>query len=306
MPQQTPYSNQALRETIIGSKTISHFEIDDTNIDMVTVESFGEEWDKFASFSEAEISQVGNEYFDIIDLNSLQNARVLDVGCGTGRWTKFIARHVAHVDAIDPSKAIVSAAHLLENEDNVRLSQAGVSNLPFADESFDLVFSLGVLHHIPDTEQAMKDAVKKVKKGGQFLVYLYYSLDNKGTVYKFIFHTSTLFRRVISKMPQGLKSVVCDIIAFTVYLPFIGLGRLVKGISPKSKAYQKVPLSYYIGKSLNIVRNDALDRFGTPLEQRFSRKEIEQMMCNSGLENIRFSEQTPYWHAVGTKNDGNH
>ena len=301
MSNTIPYSSDPLNTDEVANKTISHFEVDDRNIDHVTVESFGEEWDKFDAFSKEEISQVGNEYFDIVDLDGLKNASVLDVGCGTGRWTKFIAPYVSHVDSIDPSKAVYSAAKLLEKEDNVRLSIASVSNLPFPEGSFDFVFSLGVLHHIPDTQQAMKDAVKMVKKNGQFLVYLYYSLDNKGAFYKFIFHTSTLFRRVICKMPQGLKSVVCDIIAFTVYLPFIGLGKLLKMMLPKSKVYQKIPLSYYVGKSLNIVRNDALDRFGTPLEQRFSRKEIEEMMINSGLKDIRFSEQTPYWHALGTK-----
>ncbi|TNE54209.1 MAG: class I SAM-dependent methyltransferase [Bacteroidetes bacterium] len=305
MSQAVPYSIPASKEEEIEGKVISHFPIGDRNIDTVTVESFGEEWEKFDDFDQQEIHQVGNEYFDIIDLEALREARALDVGCGTGRWTKFLAKHVAHIDAIDPSKAIYPAAKLLREEQNVRLSVAGVSDLPFANDSFDFVFSLGVLHHIPDTSQAMKDAVSKLRPGGQFLVYLYYSLDNKGAFYKFIFHCSTFFRRMICKMPQGLKSVVCDIIAFTIYLPFIGLGKLVKALTPNSKLYQKVPLSYYIGKSLNIVRNDALDRFGTPLEQRFSRKEIEQMMTEAGLEQIRFSENTPYWHAVGIKKSQN-
>ena len=62
-----------------------------------------------------------------------------------------------------------------------------------------------------------------------------------------------------------------------------------------------MPLSYYIGKSINVIRNDALDRFGTPLEQRFSKKEIEEMLINAGLEDIVFSERAPYWHVLGKK-----
>ena len=49
------------------------------------------------------------------------------------------------------------------------------------------------------------------------------------------------------------------------------------------------------------MQNDALDRFGTPLEQRFTKKEIEKMMIDCGLTEIVFSAQTPYWHAIGKK-----
>ena len=64
---------------------------------------------------------------------------------------------------------------------------------------------------------------------------------------------------------------------------------------------KKIPLSYYSDKSFNIIRNDALDRFGTPLEQRFSKIQIEQMMLKSGLTKIVFSDNEPYWHVLGTK-----
>ncbi len=63
----------------------------------------------------------------------------------------------------------------------------------------------------------------------------------------------------------------------------------------------RLPLAYYWDKSLRIMRNDALDRFGTPLEQRFSREEIRSMMIECELDDIRFSEQAPYWHVVGRK-----
>jgi hypothetical protein len=64
-------------------------------------------------------------------------------------------------------------------------------------------------------------------------------------------------------------------------------------------AAERVPLSLYRDKSLYVMRNDALDRFGTPLEQRFTRAEIESMMRAGGLERITFSDEPPFWCAVG-------
>jgi hypothetical protein len=63
----------------------------------------------------------------------------------------------------------------------------------------------------------------------------------------------------------------------------------------------KIPLSYYSNKSFNVIRNDSLDRFGTPLEQRFSKKQIEKMMQKAGLHDIKFSNNQPYWHVMGQK-----
>jgi hypothetical protein len=101
-------------------------------------------------------------------------------------------------------------------------------------------------------------------------------------------------------LPSGLKKFICDVIAVCVYMPFVLLTKLFKAIGLK-KLVKYIPLSYYADKSFNIIKNDALDRFGTPLEQRFSRKEIKDMMESCGLTNVVFSEHEPYWHAVGQK-----
>jgi len=180
------------------------------------------------------------------------------------------------------------------------LSQASVDNIPFHDNYFDFVMSLGVLHHIPDTQKGLKDLIAKLKPGGHALIYLYYALDNRSFIYKSIFQLSSVFRFIISKLPSLLKKGVCDLIAAFVYLPFILLAQIIKLLFG-SKAAEKIPLSYYIGKSLNVVRNDVLDRFGTPLEKRFSKVEIEEMMKSAGLSNIVFSPNMPYWHAIGQK-----
>lgn len=270
------------------------------NIDNKTVESFGEEWTTFSQFSDEEISKAGDQYFDIVDDSWVRDKYILDVGCGTGRWTRYIASKAKFVEAIDPSKAVYSAASMLQDYENTRISMAGVDTIPFEDNSFDFVFSLGVLHHIPDTAAAMKRCVEKLKPNGYFLVYLYYNFEQRGIVFKSIFWLSSLLRFLVSKLPATLKKRTCNLLAIVIYFPFIYLSKMIEFFGMK-KLSNQIPLSYYKTHSTNIVFNDALDRFGTPLEQRFSREDIRTMMENAGLTDILFSENEPYWHAIGRK-----
>lgn len=272
------------------------------NIDLTTVQSFGEEWNAFHGFENAEIKKIGDTYFDIITPAMMgMDKTAADFGCGTGRWSKYIHDKFGAVAAIDPSDAVFAASQLLQGVDNVHLYKASIDNLPFADNYFDFGFSLGVLHHIPDTQAAMNSCVKKIKPGGHFLVYLYYSLDNRGFLYKTLFGASDLVRRVISKMPGWLKRFCCNMMAVFFYMPFVLFSRFLRLLGVSKKIRSKIPLHAYENTSFYIIRNDALDRFGTPLEQRFSRKQVQQMMETAGLSQIIFSEQSPYWHAVGRK-----
>ena len=274
----------------------------DANIDWATVDAFGEEWTRFPSFDAHELNVTGDQYFDIVTSDMLgTNSQVLDVGCGSGRWTRYLAMRAGFIEAVDPSRAVLSAQGFLADLENVRLTQAGVDELPFPDESFDFVFSLGVLHHIPDTKAAMRRCLEKLKPGGYFLVYLYYNLDNRSQLFRWLFECSSLVRRVIARLPRTAKHVVGEVIAFLVYLPMVTVVRLLRRIPGLGSLAMRLPLAYYWNKSLRIIRNDALDRFGTPLEQRFSREEMRSMMLQCGLDEILFSEQAPFWHAVGRK-----
>jgi hypothetical protein len=105
-------------------------------------------------------------------------------------------------------------------------------------------------------------------------------------------------RKAISKFPGFLKNAICEMIALSLYFPLSRIAWLVERFDVDVSHF---PLSYYRTKPYYQLRNDALDRFGTRLEQRFSKPEIARMLENSGFEKITFSDSTPFWCCVAYK-----
>lgn len=272
------------------------------NIDSKTVEDFGNEWSRFnqENLSQNEHRQIFYNYFEIFPFEKLpENAVAADIGCGSGRWAKLVADKVKKLYCIDASiEALEVAKKNLSNYNNIEYLNESVDSITIENNSLDFAYSLGVLHHMPNTKKGIVDCVAKIKKGGYFLLYLYYNLDNKPLYFKLIWQISNLFREVISRMPSKMKFLSCEIIAMTIYWPFSRLSQILEKFDIKTK---NIPLSYYKDKSFYTMRTDALDRFGTRLEQRFSKEEIEEMMKNAGLTEIKFSQNEPYWVAVGKK-----
>ena len=273
----------------------------DHNIDYNVVQAFGEEWSKFNSFSDKEIEKLGDSYFDILDEEIINKSScMIDFGAGSARFSKYLSDKVKFIDVLEPSNAVFAASNLLRDVNNVRITKASIGSAPYEDGAYDFGMSIGVLHHIPDTQSGLAQCIKKIKPDGWFYVYFYYNLDNKGFLFKTLFGIVNLFRIAISRLPFGIKNIACDFMAIILYMPIILLGRIFNFFGFKNFA-KKFPLNYYQNQSFRIIRNDALDRFGTRLEKRFSKVEIEEMMKACGLSNIRISSQEPYWHAVGQK-----
>jgi hypothetical protein len=103
----------------------------------------------------------------------------------------------------------------------------------------------------------------------------------------------------VSALPARPRFVAADLIAALAYAPLVTLARALRLLGVP--AWDRVPLAYYANKTWRVLRNDALDRFGTPLEQRFSKGQVERMLLNARLEDIHFSQHAPYWHVVARK-----
>jgi SAM-dependent methyltransferase len=269
------------------------------NVDRKTVEGFGDEWDRFdqSALTVQEHKTLFNRYFSIFPWQNLsENAEGFDLGCGSGRWAKMVAPNVERLHCIDPSTALDVARKNLADFKNCEFHSAVVDAIPLEDGSMDFGYSLGVLHHVPDTQAGIDACVKKLKPGAPFLLYLYYSFDNRPLWFRYIWRMSDFLRSAVSRMPHGLRYFSSQVLAILVYLPLAKFSWVAEKIGFNVSNF---PLSTYRNLSFYSMRTDALDRFGTRLEQRFSRGQIKDMMEISGLERVVFSENEPFWCAVG-------
>ena len=209
----------------------------------------------------------------------------------------LFAPRVGRLHCVDASEAALDVARqVLADQPNVEFHLEDISNMSLADDSCDFGYSLGVLHHVPDTELATRSCVAKLKPGAPFLVYLYYDLEGAGLLRIGLLKMVTVTRRLIARMPHRLKAVVTSAVALVVYLP---LARIALFLERTGHDPSMVPLFQYRNRSFYAMRNDALDRFGTRLEKRFSRDEVRCLLEQAGLERVTFSKGPPWWVAVG-------
>jgi SAM-dependent methyltransferase len=272
-----------------------------SNIDSETVDSFGDEWARFdqTGMSDNEALKVFDDYFSVFPWDALPADAVgFDMGCGSGRWARWVAPRVGRLHCIDPSEAIEVARRNLAQHKNALFHRGSVDEPGLTPGSQDFGYSLGVLHHVPDTAAAIRSCVLLLKPGTPFLLYLYYAFDNRPWWFRALWRVSDWGRQGVYRLPAGLKHRVTDVVAALVYWP---LARFSLIIERFGFPVGGVPLSYYRHHSFYTMRTDARDRFGTPLEQRFSQQQISQMMEAAGLEDVRFSDGAPYWCAVGVK-----
>jgi len=272
------------------------------NADEKTVKGFGAEWSRFdqTGMSESERRRYFDDYFSLVEWSQLPpDIIAADIGCGSGRWAILAAEHVGHLHCVDASaEALAVARKNLCHLGNCSFHHESVGELPFGESTLDFAYSLGVLHHVPDTTQAMRNVVRALKPGAPMLLYLYYRFDNRPAWFKYLWLASDLSRKVVSRLPSRLRELTADAIALLIYWP---LSRLSKWGERLGFDVASVPLSAYRNSTFYTMRTDALDRFGTQLEQRFTRAEIKTMMEAAGLERVSFREGVPYWCSIGFK-----
>lgn len=141
-------------------------------------ESFGFQWNRFERTQLDSANGTTRSRDTFVQktgwsLADLRAKRVLDAGCGMGRFAEICADAGAEVHAVDLSSAVEAAARNLGHRPAIRLYQADIMHLPFPEESFDFIYSIGVLHHTPDPRAAFLRLPPLLKPGGAIAVWVY-------------------------------------------------------------------------------------------------------------------------------------
>lgn len=270
--------------------------------DDLVLQRFGSEWARFdyGAFHGPEFSELFGRYFHLFPWDRLPvDAVGFDMGCGSGRWARGVAPRVGTLHCIEPAPdALAAARRNLAAFDNCRFHLAGVENVPLAEDSADFGYCLGVLHHLRDPAAGLRACVRTLKPDAPFLIYVYYALDDRPAWFRALWRMVDMLRRGVSRLPDRTRHLTCDIVAGTVYWPLARGAKLLEGLGFDVR---QLPLNQYRERSFYVMRTDALDRLGTPIEHRFSRSQVRQLMTDAGLIDVEIDGTEPYWCALGRR-----
>jgi SAM-dependent methyltransferase len=245
-----------------------------------TQASFGYEWTHFNDWQKSGATNF-SDYFQGIDLDSLQNSLVLDAGCGMGRHVRQVAPHARHVVAVDFSGAIDQAARNTAESPNVDCLQADLLALPLADGVFDFIYSLGVLHHLELTERALEALVRKLRPGGRIRIYLYWKRHGwTGRLLAAV----TAARRVTTRLPFPALRMLCGLLSVGLFGGVVLPYRML--LSAGIRGIEEWPLFVYSRYPFNVLYNDQFDRFSAPLEKRYDEPEVRELLQRAGLVDV--------------------
>lgn len=262
-----------------------------------TLRAFGDEWQRFPELL-AVHARIFEWYFEGREAVRWSGLRVLDAGCGMGRWLHFARREGAEVVGMDLSPAIDVVAQ--REGDGVDLVQADLRWPPFAPADFDLVYSLGVVHHLEDPRVGVRSLAALVRPGGQLRLYVYRSLDEEGALKRGFLAAVTAIRRLTVRLPFWALHAFVWIVALMATLSFLIPRRLLRHWAIGDRLTRSLPLVHYVDVPFRMLVAEQFDRFGAPIEGRFRRTEVESWLKESGLEDVVILPDLG-WRAIGRR-----
>jgi len=247
-----------------------------------TKQSFAFEWgllnyekqDKVWHDDEAGLE---NLFFNESEENAttLKGKRIIDVGCGHGLNARAIAKFCDNVVGVELGKSIENA-YKNNSCENVWFAQADLQFLPFANHTFDILLSGGVLHHTPNTELAVCNVEPVLKPSGKLCIWLYH--QQKSIIHNFLNN----LRKLTSRMPIRLQ--------FVAYLIFI---------FPVTYSFKRLK-----GRKLNWREEmiDLLDTLSPVYRNEHRHDEAASWLNKKGYTNIKVTTAGQYgFSIVGTK-----
>lgn len=247
-----------------------------------TSAAFGTQWKILGDLSEVFRAEF-QSYLEPVPLSELSGLSVLDAGCGMGKFSLAAAEAGARaVVAVDLSDAVDVAFHHLRRLPSANVVQASIAEPPFRPGAFDLVFSIGVLHHTPDPERSFRKLVPLVRPGGRLFVWLYALEGNE-----FFVRWLDPFRAVVfSRLPSWANRVAATLLAVPLWLMIHGLYMpLLRRGRGHRLPYAEYFL-YFRRLGFRTFWGTVYDKLVPPVAFYLTRDEIRRWLSGAGLAEL--------------------
>jgi|GEM_PF-3386704 len=294
-------------EILNSKKRFKHLaKIDkDEEIVIRTMFSFGYQWNTFnedhmvwGKEYERCMSPLKPEHFS-------SDKIVADIGCGMGRMIYRASQEKARFVGIDLSNAIESASQLCKNKGNVIFIQADILNPPFKERSFDTIYSVGVLHHLPGgISKGITILIKLLKDSGFLHTWLY---GNQRGDDKISF--GIILRKLIKKFPLRLIYIFAYVHALCVLLLINYPALLLSKISVLKVVASKFPFHSWRTMNLKAIACNVFDYYATPIEFGYDKNLLELEISKHHLIDWKLEAlSTPLrrnesWYLYGRKSN---
>ncbi len=266
-----------------------------------TAEAFGWQWQHFSELH----SEYEAQFLDWIrplDSSFFEGKLVLDAGCGTGRHAVLAARFgSSRVIAFDFSDAVEVAAANSRELANVDVVQADILSPPFRTDEpermFDLVYSIGVLHHLPDPRGGFLSLARFVGPGGTLFVWVY---GHEGNA--FVRTVIEPLRRGTTRLPPSTLRAI----AWPLALVLNATVKLVYRPLRHTPLFRLLPVRNYLVSLANFgFRQNysiVFDQLVAPSSRYIKRTELEEWFAAAGLEDVEITQRNGNsWRGRGTK-----
>jgi SAM-dependent methyltransferase len=264
-----------------------------------TATTFGWQWRHFSEMHSAFEAQF-LDWIHPISPEFFRAKRVLDAGCGTGRHAYFAAKYGAReVVGLDLSDAVEIAHHNLRDFENVTVVQGDLLRPPFLTAAsgggFDIIYSIGVLHHLPEPERGFRTLLRYLRPGGTIAIWVY-GHENNDFVRRVVEPVRRISTRVSPSLLRGFAwplGAAFHVVAKAVYRPLHGtaIGRAL----PLNE-YMSSVADFSFRQNYGIV----FDQLAAPTAAYITKQEIERWFERDDLDDVVVSHRHQNsWRAQG-------
>jgi SAM-dependent methyltransferase len=262
-----------------------------------TVEHFGWQWNQFNYLLPAALER--EQYLDWVrplTEADFADRRILDAGCGMGRWPETLARFGAReIVGVDLGSAVEAAFERLRGYPHLHVVQADILHMPFAtgaDAPFDLAYSLGVIHHMPDAAEGFRAYSRHVRPGGTVHAWVY-GAENNGWITRFVDPVRT---RVTSHLPPPVLHEMSRLLTIPVH----GASRFVHRAGLRN-TFAYGPYLDWLGRfPFHHTHHIVHDHLTPSLASYHTRDEVEDWAASVNLQDVHITARNNNsWRLVG-------